>query len=427
MPEKILFKYIDVPDQDKIDTYMANGGYTALPKALREFSPGEIVEMIKKSGLRGRGGAGFPAGVKWGFLPKQTEKPVYLIVNADESEPGTFKDRQLLEYDPHQMLEGAIIAAYAIKCHTAFIYFRGEFAYAAKKMARCIEEAKGKGFLGENILDSGFNLDIHIYCGGGAYICGEETSLMESIEGWRALSRQKPPFPAGHGLWECPTIINNVETLSNIPHIINNGAEWFTSFGTEKSTGTKIYCLSGHVNRPGNYELPMGVNLKELIYEYAGGIIDDRPLKAVIPGGSSTPVLRADEIDVGMDFESLAAKGTMLGSAGVIVMHDGTCMVSALQRLVHFYEHESCGKCTPCREGTNWMNKILKRMLRGEGRPDDVGLLYDIANNINGNTVCPLGDAAAMPVISFIDKFRDEFDNICNGGKPKGTLKFPFK
>ena len=426
MPEKILFKYIDTPDQDKIETYISNGGYAALRKAVGEFKPEELIELVKKSGVRGRGGAGFPAGVKWSFIPKGTDKPIYLIVNADESEPGTFKDRQLLEYNPHQILEGAIISAYAINCQTAFIYFRGEFACTARKMMLCIDEAESKGFLGENILGSGFNLEVHVFRGGGAYICGEETSLMESIEGGRALSRQKPPFPAVEGLWGCPTIINNVETLGNIPHIVNNGAEWYASLGTEKSTGTKIYCVSGHVNRPGNYELPMGVNLRELIYEFAGGIIDDRPLKAVIPGGSSTPILKADEIDVNMDFESLAAIGTMLGSAGVIVMHDGTCMVAALQRLVHFYEHESCGKCVPCREGTNWMNKILRRMLDGQGKPEDVDLLDDIAHNIMGNTVCPLGDAAAMPVISFLEKFREEFVSICCGGKSRGTLRFPF-
>jgi len=427
MTNKILFKYIDHPDQDKIATYIENGGYLALRKALKEFKPEELVELIKKSGLRGRGGAGFPTGLKWSFLPKNMNKPIYLIINADESEPGTFKDRQLMEYNPHQLLEGTIIAAYAIKCHLVFIYIRGEFAYCAQQISRAIQEASSHGFVGKNILGSGFDLDIHIYRGGGAYIYGEETSLMESIEGRRALSRQKPPFPAIEGLWACPTIINNVETISNIPHIINNGAEWFASIGMAKSVGTKIYCLSGHVKRPGNYELPMGVSLRELIYEYGGGIIDDYALKAVIPGGSSVPILRADEIDVKMDFESLAEKGSMLGSAGVIVMHDGTCMVAALQKLVKFYEHESCGKCSPCREGTNWMNKILKRMLAGEGRPEDVDLLYDVASNIIGNTVCPLGDAAAMPVMSFIRKFRDEFDNICGGGKPYGTISFPFR
>lgn len=427
MAEKILFKYIDYPDQHKIDVYMTNGGYTALPKALKEYKPEELLEMVKKTNLRGRGGAGFPAGVKWSFLPKGINKPVYLIVNADESEPGTFKDRQLMEYDPHQMIEGTIITSYAINCHTAFVYIRGEFACCAEQTEKAIKEAKEKGFIGKDILGSGFDLDIHVFRGGGAYICGEETSLMESIEGWRAMSRQKPPFPAVEGLWGCPTIINNVETISNIPHIINNGAEWFASIGTERSTGTKIYCLSGHINRPGNYELEMGVTLRELIYEYGGGILDDRPLKAVIPGGSSVPILKADEIDVNMDFESLAEKGSMLGSAGVIVMHDGTCMVAALQKLTKFYEHESCGKCSPCREGTNWMNKILKRMLQGEGKPEDVDLLFDVAKNIMGNTVCPLGDAAAMPVMSFIEKFRDEFENLCNGGKPKGTITFPFR
>lgn len=410
MPEKILFNHIDEPGQDTIEIYEKNGGYTALPKVLKEYSPEEVTDIVKKSGLRGRGGAGFPAGVKWSFLPKDSPKPRYLLVNADESEPGTFKDRQLIERDPHQLIEGSIIAAYAIQAHIAFIYIRGEFAYGARQLARCLREAKDKGFLGENILDSGYSLEMHLHRGGGAYICGEETSLMESIEGKRGLSRVKPPFPAVEGLYGCPTIINNVETLSNLPHIINNGAEWFASIGTPKSTGTKIFSLSGQVKRPGNYELPMGTPLRELIYEYGGGIIEDRELKGVIPGGSSTPILTPDKLEVKLDFESLLEAGSMLGSAGVIVMDETTCMVNVAWRLTKFYQHESCGKCTPCREGTYWMLKILERIENGRGEPEDVDLLLDICDHIEGHTVCPLGDAAVPAVRSTIQHFREEYD-----------------
>jgi NADH-quinone oxidoreductase subunit F len=408
--EKMLFRYIDVPNQDRIETYLKNGGYCALEKAIKTMTPEEITEEVIKSNLRGRGGAGFPTGRKWSFLPKGLNKPVYLTVNADESEPGTFKDRELMERDPHQVIEGTLITAYAIKCKTAFIYIRGEFAYAARQLNRAIEEARAKGFLGKNIFGRGIDINIIVHRGGGAYICGEETALLTSLEGGKGYPRIKPPFPAVAGLYGCPTIINNVETLSNVPHIVNRGAAWFASIGTPKSTGSKIFCMSGHVNKPGNYEFPMGTPLRELIYEHACGIKDGRNLKAVIPGGSSVPVLTADKIDVHMDFESLAEAGTMLGSAGVIVLDETVCMVRAAYNLARFYQHESCGQCTPCRQGTYWMLAILHRIEHGEGTTEDLDTLLDICDNIEGNTICPLGDAAIPPVRSTIRKFREEYE-----------------
>jgi NADH-quinone oxidoreductase subunit F len=408
--EKILFKYIESSGQIQIDTYIRNGGYAALEKAIRTMTPEEVTDEVIKSGLRGRGGAGFPTGRKWSFLPKGVNKPVYLTVNADESEPGTFKDRELMEKDPHQVIEGTLITAYAIRCKIAFIYIRGEFSHAAMQLNRAINEARTKGFLGKNIFGKGIEIEIIVHRGGGAYICGEETALLTSLEGNVGYPRVKPPFPAVSGLYGCPTIINNVETLSNIPHIINKGAAWFASIGTPKSTGSKIFCLSGHVNKPGNYELPMGTPLRELIYEHGGGIRHDRNLKAVIPGGSSVPVLTADKIDVLMDFESLAAAGTMLGSAGVIVLDETVCMVQAAYNLARFYQHESCGQCTPCRQGTYWMLAILHRLEHGQGTIDDIDTLMDICDNIEGNTICPLGDAAVPPVRSTIRQFRDEYE-----------------
>lgn len=405
-----MFKYIDVPDQYKIDTYIRNGGYRALPKALKEYTPDELIEMVKKSGLRGRGGAGFPAGLKWSFVPKDSPKPRFLLCNADEGEPGTFKDRALIENDPHQLLEGIIIASYAIGAHKAFIYIRGEFAFGAKRLQEAIRESYQKGYLGKNILGSGFDLDLDVYRGGGAYICGEETSLMESVEGGRANPRLKPPFPASVGLYRNPTVINNVETLSNVPHIVLNGGEWYANIGMPKSTGTKIFSLSGHVKRPGNYELPMGVTLRELIFEHGGGIKDDRQLKAVIPGGVSTPVLTAELLDVKMDFESLYEAGSLLGSGATIVMDESTCMVKVAYRISKFFEHESCGKCVPCREGTRWIRQIMQRIENGKGREQDLDLLRDICANIAGKTVCPLADGAVVPITSTIEKFRDEYE-----------------
>jgi len=408
--EKILFKYIDHPGQDRIETYIQNGGYRAFEKAVRTMTPEEVTEETIKSGLRGRGGAGFPTGRKWAFVPKGTNKPVYLCVNADESEPGTFKDRELMEKDPHMVLEGTLITAYAIRCKIAFIYIRGEFTYAARQLNRAIGEARARGLIGKDILGKGVDIEVIVHRGGGAYICGEETALMTSLEGDMGYPRVKPPFPAVSGLYGCPTIINNVETLANLPHIINRGGAWFASIGTPKSTGTKLFCLSGHVNKPGNYELPMGVSLRELIYEYGGGILNGRELKAVIPGGSSVPVLTADKVDVHLDFESLVEAGSMLGSAGVIVMDDTVCMVRAALNLARFYQHESCGQCTPCRQGTYWMLAVLHRIEHGEGTMEDLDTLLDVCSNIEANTICPLGDAAVPPVRSTIQQFRDEYE-----------------
>ena len=407
--EKILTKNIETENSHRISVYMESGGYEAWRKVVREMSPEEVVETVKDSGLRGRGGAGFPAGVKWSFVPK-VDKPKYLVCNADESEPGTFKDRLLLENDPHMMLEGIAIASYAIKANTAFVYIRGEFANQAVLLNEAIQEMKEKGYLGKNILSSGYDLEILVTRGAGAYICGEETALLTSLEGKRGYPKIKPPFPAVEGYLHSPTIVNNVETLCCVPHIINNGPDWFKSIGTEKSSGPKLYCLSGHVRNPGVYELPMGVPLRELIFEHAGGILHNRKLKAVIPGGSSTPVLKESEIDINMDFDSVAAAGSMLGSAGIIVMDENTDMVDACYNLSKFYAHETCGQCTPCREGVPWMKTILGRITNGKGRRRDIDLLLDICKSIEKRTICPFGDAAVAPVKSYIEKFREEFD-----------------
>ncbi len=398
-----------VQNIQRIEVYESVGGYSALGKALREYKPDEITDIVKKSGLRGRGGAGFPTGMKWGFVPKGTGKPVYLCVNADESEPGTFKDRLIIEKDPHQLIEGTIISAYALGCHHAFIYIRGEFVYGSEVLTRAIDEAYGKGYLGKNILGSGFDLDMLVHRGAGAYICGEETALLESIEGRRGHPRLKPPFPAVVGLYGAPTVINNVETLANVPHIVNNGAEWYASIGVERNAGTRLFGVSGHVMQRGVYELPMGTPLRELIYQHCGGMRNGRKLKAIVPGGSSVPVLTADQVDVPLDFDSVAKAGSMLGSAGVIVMDESTCMVKAAVRVMKFYADESCGQCTQCREGTEWAHRILTRLENGAGRRGDLELLLDICANMKGKTICPLSDAAAMPIESYIQKFYDEF------------------
>ncbi len=409
--ERILTRNVEKRDSETLAVYEAGGGYQALLKALRELSPDQLTDEIKRSGLRGRGGAGFPTGVKWSFMPKDPKKPSYLICNADESEPGTFKDRLLMEKDPHLMLEGCLLSSYAIRASACFVYIRGEYVHATRVLETAIAEAYAKGYAGRNILGSGWSCELVLHVGAGAYICGEETALMTSLEGNRGYPRLKPPFPAQAGLWGCPTTINNVETLVNVPFIVERGADWFLGIGkAPKNTGPKLYCLSGHVKRPGVYEAPLGLPLRELIYEIGGGMLRaDRPLKAVIPGGSSVPVLTAAECDVDLDFDSLAAAGTMLGSAGIMVMDETTCMVQAIERIAHFYAHESCGQCTPCREGCGWMEKVLKRIEAGSGRNEDMDLLQSIASNIQGNTICPLGDAAAMPVASFVTKFRDEF------------------
>ena len=409
MSIKILTKNMHVAGLQQIGVYESLGGYTGLAKALREYRPDEVTDIVKKSGLRGRGGAGFPTGMKWGFVPKDSRKPVYLCVNADESEPGTFKDRLIIEKDPHQLIEGTIISAYAIGCHLAFLYIRGEFVYGSKVLNKAVAEAYERGYLGKNILGSGFDLDMIVHRGAGAYICGEETGLLESLEGKRGHPRLKPPFPAVVGIYGSPTIINNVETLANVPHIINNGAEWYASIGTERNAGTRLFGVSGHVKKRGVYELPMGTPMRELIYEHCGGMRDGRELKAIVPGGSSVPVLSADQVDVSLDFDSVAKAGSMLGSAGVIVMDDSTCMVKAALRISKFYAEESCGQCTQCREGTEWIHRILSRLENGNGKRGDLELLLDLCANMKGRTICPLSDAAAMPIESYIQKFYDEF------------------
>jgi NADH-quinone oxidoreductase subunit F len=414
---RIIFKHLDVPDIDNIDVYTREGGYEAARKSVNEMSPDEVIDTVTKSGLRGRGGAGFPTGKKWAFIPKDPSLNKYLCCNADESEPGTFKDRELMLRNPHQLIEGMIICCYAIGSHRAFIYIRGEFIEPAKKLEQALKEAYEHGFLGEHIFGSDFSLEIQMYRGAGAYICGEESALLNSLEGYRGEPRFRPPFPAIKGLYAGPTVINNVETLANVPHIINNGAEWFASIGTPKSTGTKIICMSGHVNKPGNYEVVMGTPARKVIYEYAGGILGGRELKAFIPGGSSVPMLTAESIDVGLDFESMKDAGSMLGSAGFMVLAEGTCIIRATWNMAKFYEHESCGKCTPCREGTAWMREMLESIENGTGKMGYIDRLVDVANNINGRSFCGLGDASAMPVLSSIKHFREEYEAHINAGQ----------
>jgi NADH-quinone oxidoreductase subunit F len=400
---------MDVPGIDTIDVYQQRGGYEGLRKAVSQFQPEELVDEVKKSGLRGRGGAGFPTGQKWSFLPKESARPRYLCVNSDESEPGTFKDRMIMERDPHRLVEGVIIASFATKVHHAFIYIRGELALAYRQVARAVREAYEAGFIGENILGSGFDLEITVHRGAGAYICGEESALLESLEGKRGYPRLKPPFPATVGLYGGPTVINNCETIATLPAILAYGAATYAAYGTERSKGTRIFCLSGHVERPGNYELPLGTPLRTLIEEYGGGVWKGRQLKAIVPGGSSTPYLLPDKINIPLDFESVAAAGSMLGSGGVIVLDDQACIVGATLRMTEFYRDESCGKCTPGREGTYWMVELLERLEHGHGKESDLPLLLDICDNISGKSFCPLGDAATSCITSSINLFRDEY------------------
>lgn len=399
-----------IPKLHTIDVYEANGGYKALKKALG-MTPEAVTDEVKKSNLRGRGGACFPTGLKWTFMPKKTEKPKYLCVNGDESEPGTFKDRQIFELNPHLLLEGTLIACYAMGITTAYIYIRGEYGKWIRMVEKALDDARSRGFVGMNILGSGFSTEIVVHKGAGAYICGEESALMNSIEGERGYPRIKPPFPAQYGLWGCPTTINNVETLGNVPCIINNGWEWYSKIGAPKHPGPILVGVSGHVNKPGVYEMATGVPLLEIIYKFAGGVPGNKAIKAVIPGGSSTPILRGDQLEgVSMDADSMKAAGSAVGTAGLIVMDEDTDLVAVLARIAKFYHHESCGQCTPCREGTGWLEKILNRFVRSEGRREDIDLLMDVANNIEGNTICALGDAAAWPVQSMIRRFRDEFE-----------------
>jgi NADH-quinone oxidoreductase subunit F len=409
--EKILLRNIDVPDSHALAVYKARGGYAAWEKVVRGMAPEQLIDEVKASGLRGRGGAGFPTGMKWGFVPKDSEKPKYLVCNADESEPGTFKDRLLIEKDPHAIVEGTLIAAYAIQSHTAFIYIRGELAFGAQRLEQAVDEAIRDGYAGKNILGSGYDLDVIVHRGAGAYICGEETALLSSLEGGRGWPKVKPPFPATHGLFGCPTVVNNVETLAALPWILDHGPAAYAAIGTEKSKGTKLFSVSGHINKPGVYELEMGYPLVKFLEEDCGGIPNGRKLKGVIPGGGSMPVLRADEIEkVNLDYESVQAAGSLLGSGGVIVMDDTTCMVRAAWNLARFFAHESCGQCSPCREGCHWMEKIFRRIENGAGDNADLDLILNVSGNIMGNTICPFGDAAAMPAAAFIKKYRPEFE-----------------
>lgn len=407
--EKILLRNVGLPNSEKIGVYMDNGGYRAVRKALLEYTPGELIEIVKQSKLRGRGGAGFPSGLKWGFMP-QGDVVKYVCVNTDEGEPGTFKDRLLVERDPHQVLEGIIIASYAVGAHRAFIYIRGEFFLGVKRWIKAIDDAYAHGFLGKNILGSGFDLDLSVHRGAGAYICGEETAMINSLEGKRGEPRLKPPFPAQAGFHQEPTLVHNVETLANVPHIVLNGPAWYAAIGTERSTGPKIFCVSGPVRRRGNYELPLGVSLREIIFEHAGGLADGAEIKAIIPGGASTPMLTPDNLDLAMDFESLVQAGSMLGTGAITVIDQKTCIVDVTRRLIKFFAHESCGRCTPCRVGTRRLLEILQRIEDGKGKAGDIDLLLSLAQGIVGKTFCPMGDAAVNPVLSSIKRFRPEYE-----------------
>jgi len=416
--DPLLTRYVREPNGHTLAFYEKIGGYQALKKSLA-MTPEAVVDAVKASGLRGRGGAGFPTGMKWQFVDKKSPKPKYICCNADESEPGTFKDHVLMERNPHLLFEGCLIGCHAIGAKVAYIYIRGEFYHVQLVMERELAKAREAGYVGKNIFGTGFDCEIYIHRGAGAYEAGEETALIESLEGKRAQPRIKPPFPAVEGLWGCPTAVNNVETLCNVPLIIERGAEWYSKLGPEKNQGPKLYCLSGHVEKPGVYEASMDVTLRDLIYDkkYAGGIRDGRALKAVIPGGSSVPVLLPDQLDIPASFDGIAKAGSMLGSAGAIIMDDTTCMVWAAENLLYFYKHESCGKCTPCREGGSWLHRLLGKIERGEGQMRDIDLLLSVANNIAGKTLCAFGDAEATPVTSLIANFRGEFEAHIKEGR----------
>jgi len=415
--QPVLTSHVNEPNSYTLDFYTKNlRGYEGLRKALT-LKPNDIIEQVKASGLRGRGGAGFPTGMKWQFVLKDTPKPKYICCNADESEPGTFKDHVLMERNPHLLIEGCAIACYAIGAKVAYIYIRGEFFHLQQILEAEIDDAYKAGYLGKNIFGSGFECDVFVHRGAGAYEAGEETALIESLEGKRAQPRLKPPFPAVEGLYNCPTAVNNVETLCNVPLIMLNGAEWFAGLGPEKNGGPKLFCVSGHVKKPGVFEASMHTTLRELIYDHAGGIRGDRPLKAIIPGGSSVPLMLPDQLDTPASFDAIQKAGSLLGSAGLIVLDDTVCMVWLAMNLLHFYRHESCGKCTPCREGCDWLYKLLQRIERGEGREKDLDLLFGVSNNIVGKTLCAFGDAAATPVLSTMKLFRHEYEAHVREGR----------
>lgn len=423
MAKKILLEKINVPGIKTYEVYRANGGYASVEKALKTMTPEAVVEEVKTSGIRGRGGAGFPMGMKWSFIDKKSGKPRHLVCNADESEPGTFKDRFLMEYIPHLLIEGMIVSSFALEAHLSYIYIRGEYMWVYKILERAIKEAYAAGWLGKNILGTGYDLDLYVQCGGGAYICGEETALIESLEGKRGNPRLKPPFPAISGLWANPTVVNNVESIANVPWIVNNSGADYAAIGIGRSTGTKLISASGNIKNPGVYEIELGLSVYEFMNsdEYLGGMETDRPLKALVPGGSSVPILPENLIyktangeDRLMTYESLSdggfATGSMLGSGGYIVYDDRACIVRNTWNFARFYHHESCGQCSPCREGTGWLEKVLWRIENGQGREEDIELLWSIQSKIEGNTICPLGDAASWPVAAAIRHFRDEFE-----------------
>lgn len=431
MPEmRILLANIDKPDQCNIKTYESNGGYQAIRKAIPKIQPAELTEMVKQSGLRGRGGAGFVTGAKWGFIPKNPDLPKYLVCNSDESEPGTFKDRLIIERDPHQLIEGIILSSYAIGAKYAFIYCRGEFYEGLNKLRAAVEQAKNSGYLEHPLFDSNYSLKIIVHPGAGAYIAGEETALLNSLEGYRATPRLKPPFPAVSGLYGKPTIINNVETLANVVHIVNNGAEWYQKIGKPKNTGTKIFQLSGNIQRPGCYEFPLGVPLREVI-EAAGGMFPGRKFKACYPGGSSCALLTERDLDITMDFETLAARKSALGTASIIIMDDTADMVKVAHRLMQFYQNESCGKCTPCREGTRWVVQVLARIEGGGGVYEDLPMIEQVCKSMEMNSFCPLAVGAAPPIVSAIKEFRGEFEKYIQKNShpdklPKMKVAYPY-
>lgn len=431
MPEmRVLMAHMDQPNQYSIETYEKNGGYQAVHKAIPGIVPATLIEMVKESGLRGRGGAGFSTGTKWGFIPKDPNLVKYLVCNSDESEPGTFKDRLIIEKDPHQLIEGIILSSYAIGAHTSFIYCRGEFYLGLDRLRNAVEEAKKKGFLGKNILGSGYSLEIIVHPGAGAYIAGEETAQLNSLEGFRATPRLKPPFPAIAGLYGKPTIINNVETLCNVVHIVNHGVEWYQKIGIPKNTGTKIFQVSGQIQKPGCYEFPLGTTLSEVL-QVAGGMLPGRKFKACYPGGSSCSLLTERDLNISMDFETLIARGSMLGTASIIVMDDTADMVKVANRLMQFYQNESCGKCTPCREGTRWVVQMLSRIEDGKGTFADLKTIDDVCAGMAANSFCPLAVGAAPPIVSAMKEFRGEFEahirrNPEADKTPKMKISYPY-
>lgn len=410
--EEVVLRNMNRTNSHSLESYKETGGYQALATVLRDMTPDELIELVRESNLRGRGGAGFPTALKWSFVPKESLKPKYLCCNGDEGEPGTFKDRAIMEKDPHLMIEGMLISAYAVGAQTAYVYIRGEYGLSIERTKAAIQEAYEAGFLGTDILGSGFNLDMHVHKGAGAYICGEETALLESIEGRRGQPKLKPPFPAVEGLYACPTVVNNVETFAYLPDIIQRGPEWFGDIGPPKCPGPKLYCLSGQVKNPGLYELPMGISIRELVEVHAGGPLHGTRFKAVIPGGVSAPMIPEKDLDIAMDFEALAEAGSMLGSAGVIALDETACVVRVAKRITEFFAHESCGKCTPCREGVSWAAKILKRIEAGEGEMGDLEQLEFLCGSIYGKSFCALGDGAAMALRATLTHFRDEF--VCH-------------